>query len=252
MGARGVRDRRQGSGSCYHCALLAPLAAGVAELVIGSRTLGGAERGALTPQQRVSNAIAVAFIRLAYGGRCTDLGPLRAIRWEALGALGMRDRNYGWTRRRVDLGRRPEQSRTAASLPAARTQGDEGSARGRGRADCHRRRADRQRTRPGGSDAVAAPCSAWAPTGCAAPHVVLEDAAHVVALAVAQLRPEQVAHAHELGAHARQRWCHRRDRPRGCRFRTPAAHGRCDLAGAPTGPHPAPRPAPRRGTVPPT
>ena len=65
--------------------------------MIGSRTLGGAERGALTPQQRVGNAMAVAFIRLAYGGRCTDLGPLRAIRWEALDALGMRDRNYGWT-----------------------------------------------------------------------------------------------------------------------------------------------------------
>ena len=77
--------------------LVAPIAAGAAELVIGSRTLGGADRGSLTPQQLVGNAIAVAFIRLAYGGRCTDLGPLRAIRWDALGRLGMSDKNYGWT-----------------------------------------------------------------------------------------------------------------------------------------------------------
>ena len=27
----------------------------------------------------------------------TDLGPFRAIRWEALSRLGMEDRNFGWT-----------------------------------------------------------------------------------------------------------------------------------------------------------
>jgi hypothetical protein len=32
-----------------------------------------------------------------YGVRFTDLGPFRAIRWDALMKLKMEDRNYGWT-----------------------------------------------------------------------------------------------------------------------------------------------------------
>ncbi|HTO75949.1 MAG TPA: glycosyltransferase family 2 protein [Thermoanaerobaculia bacterium] len=71
--------------------------AGGADLVVGSRTLGRAEPGALLPQARFGNALACALIRLLYGRRPTDLGPFRAIRWEALGRLGMRDRDFGWT-----------------------------------------------------------------------------------------------------------------------------------------------------------
>src|SRR5690606_27949797 len=77
--------------------VLAPIERGEADLVIGSRALGRAERGSLTPQQRVGNAIACAALRVLYGARYTDLGPFRAIRWSALEALGMRDRDYGWT-----------------------------------------------------------------------------------------------------------------------------------------------------------
>jgi glycosyltransferase involved in cell wall biosynthesis len=77
--------------------LLAPLAAGAADLVIGSRTLGRRERGALTPQQLVGNSIACTILRWGYGVEYTDLGPFRAIRWSALTRLGMRDRSYGWT-----------------------------------------------------------------------------------------------------------------------------------------------------------
>jgi hypothetical protein len=71
--------------------------AGGAELVIGSRTLGHADPGALLPQARFGNALACALIRLLYGRRATDLGPFRAIRWEALERLGIRDRDFGWT-----------------------------------------------------------------------------------------------------------------------------------------------------------
>jgi glycosyltransferase involved in cell wall biosynthesis len=71
--------------------------AGGAELVIGSRTLGEREAGALTPQQLVGNAIACGALRVLYGARYTDLGPFRAIRWTALQRIGMRDRGYGWT-----------------------------------------------------------------------------------------------------------------------------------------------------------
>jgi glycosyltransferase involved in cell wall biosynthesis len=77
--------------------ILAPLLAGDAELVIGSRALGERERGALTPVQRFGNRLASALLRALFGLRATDLGPFRAIRWEALESLAMRDRDFGWT-----------------------------------------------------------------------------------------------------------------------------------------------------------
>ena len=67
-----------------------------ADLVIGSRTLGRAEPGALLPQARFGNALACFLIRL-FGHRYTDLGPFRAMRWEAYRRLGMRDPDFGWT-----------------------------------------------------------------------------------------------------------------------------------------------------------
>ncbi len=77
--------------------LLAPLEAGAADLVIGSRVLGRRERGALLPQARAGNLVACALIRLLYGHHYTDLGPFRAARWEALERLGMADPDFGWT-----------------------------------------------------------------------------------------------------------------------------------------------------------
>jgi len=77
--------------------LLAPIEEGRAELVIGSRVLGRREPGALLPQARVGNFVATRLIRWLYGVRFTDLGPFRAIRWEALRKLEMRDRDFGWT-----------------------------------------------------------------------------------------------------------------------------------------------------------
>ena len=77
--------------------LIAPILAGEADLVIGSRILGRREPGALLPQARAGNLVACAMIRLLYGHRFTDLGPFRAIRWEALERLQMSDPNFGWT-----------------------------------------------------------------------------------------------------------------------------------------------------------
>jgi glycosyltransferase involved in cell wall biosynthesis len=77
--------------------LVDPIARGEAELVIGSRVLGRREPGALTPQARFGNWLACHLIRLFWGARYTDLGPFRAIRFDALQALAMRDRDYGWT-----------------------------------------------------------------------------------------------------------------------------------------------------------
>jgi len=77
-------------------ALLDAIADG-ADLVVGSRRLGTAEAGALLPQARLGNALACFLIRILYGHRFTDLGPFRAIRWEAYRRLEMRDTNFGWT-----------------------------------------------------------------------------------------------------------------------------------------------------------
>jgi len=78
-------------------ALVAPILADEADLVIGSRVLGQRERGALLPQARAGNLVACLLIRLFYGHRFTDLGPFRAIRWESLERLGMADPDFGWT-----------------------------------------------------------------------------------------------------------------------------------------------------------
>jgi glycosyltransferase involved in cell wall biosynthesis len=77
--------------------VLAPLAAGAADLVVGSRVLGKSEPGSLTPIQRFGNALAARLLGSLYGAHVTDLGPLRAMEWQALERLGMRDRDYGWT-----------------------------------------------------------------------------------------------------------------------------------------------------------
>jgi len=77
--------------------LLTPIREGRADLVIGSRTLGEREAGSLTPVQEFGNRLATAMLRALFGARFTDLGPFRAIRWDALERLRMRDRGYGWT-----------------------------------------------------------------------------------------------------------------------------------------------------------
>lgn len=77
--------------------LLEPIEGGRCDLVIGSRTLGRREPGALLPHARAGNWLATRLLRLLYGARFTDLGPFRVIRFEALLALGMIDRGFGWT-----------------------------------------------------------------------------------------------------------------------------------------------------------
>jgi len=77
--------------------LVEPIAEDRCDFVVGSRTLGQREPGALLPQARFGNMFASWLIRLIYGLRVTDLGPFRAIRWETLRALEMADTNFGWT-----------------------------------------------------------------------------------------------------------------------------------------------------------
>ena len=77
--------------------LIAPIEKGDYDLVIGTRNNPLLQKGALTPQQRFGNALATRLMALFYGGKYTDLGPFRAISFEALGRLNMKDKTYGWT-----------------------------------------------------------------------------------------------------------------------------------------------------------
>ncbi len=77
--------------------VLAPILEGRADLVVGSRVLGTSEPGSLTHVQRFGNRLASSLLRVLFGGDSTDLGPFRALRWQSLAGLGMRDRDYGWT-----------------------------------------------------------------------------------------------------------------------------------------------------------
>ena len=77
--------------------LLAPLEAGRADLVLGSRVLGPAQRGALLPHQRLGNRMTTGLVRLLYGQRLTDLPPFKAVRTGVLHGLGMSEMTYGWT-----------------------------------------------------------------------------------------------------------------------------------------------------------
>lgn len=76
-------------------ALLQPIISGNADLTLALRV--PVSREAFTFQQRFGNNLAVRLIRLFWGYRYHDLGPMRAITWRALEQLHMTDKNFGWT-----------------------------------------------------------------------------------------------------------------------------------------------------------
>jgi len=76
--------------------VLGPIQRGAADLVLGSRTLGQREPGALSIHQMWGNRAVLGLLSLLTGVRLTDLGPFRAIRSEAMVRLDMRHPTYGW------------------------------------------------------------------------------------------------------------------------------------------------------------
>jgi glycosyltransferase involved in cell wall biosynthesis len=80
--------------------LVGPIARGRADLVIGSRVLGArdgrAPRG-MPPVAAFGNWLSTRLVKWGWGFAYTDLGPFRAVRQASLLALGMRDRDFGWT-----------------------------------------------------------------------------------------------------------------------------------------------------------
>lgn len=67
------------------------------DLVIGSRTKGDLEKGAMTPAQVFGNWLSTNLIRLIYKYEFTDLGPFRAVKYNKLLELEMSDPDFGWT-----------------------------------------------------------------------------------------------------------------------------------------------------------
>ena len=76
--------------------LIEPIARGMHDFVIGSRTRGHREPGSMNFQQILSGQIAGWIMQLLYGVRYTDMCPFRAIRRDALAKLRMREETYGW------------------------------------------------------------------------------------------------------------------------------------------------------------
>jgi glycosyltransferase involved in cell wall biosynthesis len=115
LGARVVSEPRAGFGAACFAGLLAardevvcfmdcdasldpgelprvtaPVVAGAADLVLGAR------RGAGPLHARMANRALAWELRRRTGVPLTDLGPMRAARTEALLALGLTDRRFGW------------------------------------------------------------------------------------------------------------------------------------------------------------
>jgi glycosyltransferase involved in cell wall biosynthesis len=76
--------------------LLAPLAQGKADLVLGSRRLGQRHKLAMPPHQGLGNQLFTWVLRYRFHLPLTDLGPYRAMRSELYQALDMQERTYGW------------------------------------------------------------------------------------------------------------------------------------------------------------
>ncbi|WP_285290272.1 glycosyltransferase family 2 protein [Arthrobacter sp. ISL-5] len=118
LGAVVVREERRGFGAAAHAglvaatadyvafcdcdgsldparlpALLAPVMAGTADLVLGSRR---PRRGSWPIHARMANAVLAWRLRRLTGETVTDLGPMRAGRRAELLSLGLEDRRSGY------------------------------------------------------------------------------------------------------------------------------------------------------------
>lgn len=77
--------------------LIEPIRKEKYDFVIGSRILGKREKGALPLQSRIGSIISGLLINLFWGFKYTDLGPFRAIKFDKLLHLNMKDKWFGWT-----------------------------------------------------------------------------------------------------------------------------------------------------------
>ena len=77
--------------------IIAPILNQNIDFVLGTRKKNLSEKGAMRPQQRFGNWLATNLMRLFFDSKFTDLGPFRAIKYQVLKQLSMKDKTYGWT-----------------------------------------------------------------------------------------------------------------------------------------------------------
>ena len=119
LGARVVLEPRRGFGAACYAGLLAarsevvcfmdcdgsldprelpsvadPVSNGSLDLCLGARTPSA--RGAWPAHARIANRVLALEVRRRCGVTISDIGPMRAARRDALLALELRDRGFGW------------------------------------------------------------------------------------------------------------------------------------------------------------
>lgn len=77
--------------------LISPVLKDNYDFVIGSRVTGNSETGSFPFHSRLGNILSGILINLFWKVKYTDLGPFRAIRFNKLLELNMKDLWYGWT-----------------------------------------------------------------------------------------------------------------------------------------------------------
>jgi len=76
--------------------LVAPIVAGEADFVIGSRIRGNRQPGSMLPSQVFAGHLVSLLLRVFYRAQYTDMGPFRALRRSELERLEMSEMTYGW------------------------------------------------------------------------------------------------------------------------------------------------------------
>ena len=77
--------------------LVEPIITDNYDFVIGARVKELREKGSMTFPQIFGNWLSTFLMTLIYGAKFSDLGPFRAIRYDKLLELDMKDKTYGWT-----------------------------------------------------------------------------------------------------------------------------------------------------------
>ncbi len=77
--------------------LVEPILKDGCQFVVGARVKELREDGSMTLPQRFGNWLATWLMKLLFHSTFTDLGPFRAIKYNCLLALDMKDKTYGWT-----------------------------------------------------------------------------------------------------------------------------------------------------------
>ena len=67
------------------------------DFVLGARTKDLRDKHSMTTHQIFGNWLACFLMRIFFNSRFKDLGPFRAITWDKLMQLDMRDKSFGWT-----------------------------------------------------------------------------------------------------------------------------------------------------------